>query len=231
MEWWGNSYRFGTSTASPLVVCDFGNSSSYPGAGTTITNLGTSGGNGTLTNGPTYSSSDGGVLTLNGTNQYVQFSDTGNSIIPSNGLTIIAWTKTSVTDRFLVDKGGGALEGAGYVLYFSGGGNIQFSINNTTVTTTLASQANGQWMMLSAIWMPSTSMTIRRNTTSMTTTATGVTPSAISISSYSLRWGGRALGAADHWNGSISRLVIDSRAWSNAELSTEFNAYRARYGL
>jgi hypothetical protein len=59
------------------VYFDFGNSSSYPGSGTTVTNLGSggSGMNGTLVNSPTFSSSNGGVITfVKSSSQYLQFS-------------------------------------------------------------------------------------------------------------------------------------------------------------
>jgi hypothetical protein len=52
-----------------LVLClDAGNSKSYPGSGTTWYNLIPGGVNGTLTNGPTYSSANGGVIVLDGVN-------------------------------------------------------------------------------------------------------------------------------------------------------------------
>jgi len=54
-----------------LVLClDVGNTKSYPGSGTTWTDLSGNGNNGTLTNGPTYSSSNGGSLVFDGTNDY-----------------------------------------------------------------------------------------------------------------------------------------------------------------
>ena len=55
-----------------LVLClDAGNSKSYPGSGTTWYNLIPGGVNGTLTNGPTYSSANGGVIALDGVNDYI----------------------------------------------------------------------------------------------------------------------------------------------------------------
>lgn len=89
-----------TTTAAPTLVSgykvyfDFGNSSSYPGSGTTVTNLGSGGSamNGTLVNGATYSSANGGIMQLSkASSQYIQFdtavsaSFTTMAIIKYNG--------------------------------------------------------------------------------------------------------------------------------------------------
>ena len=59
-----------------LVFCyDAGDQISYPGTGTTWTDIvGSS--NGTLTNGPTFDTGNGGSLKFDGANDYV---DTGNT--------------------------------------------------------------------------------------------------------------------------------------------------------
>jgi hypothetical protein len=74
-----NSGRFTMSTAaSPLITTglmlylDAGNALSYPGSGTTWTDLSGNGRDGTLTNGPTYSATNGGSIVFDGSNDYVQ---------------------------------------------------------------------------------------------------------------------------------------------------------------
>ena len=59
-----------------MVMClDAGNSKSYPGSGTVWTDLSRNGNNGTLTNGPTFSSADGGSIVFDGANDYILMSD------------------------------------------------------------------------------------------------------------------------------------------------------------
>ena len=55
-----------------LVLClDAANRRSYPGSGNSWLDLSGNGNNGTLTNGPTYSSANGGSLVFDGVDDYV----------------------------------------------------------------------------------------------------------------------------------------------------------------
>jgi hypothetical protein len=72
------SHSFATATTFPKIVTnglvlnyDAGQQNSYSGSGTTWTDLSGRGNNGTLTNGPTYNSADGGFIVFDGTNDFV----------------------------------------------------------------------------------------------------------------------------------------------------------------
>jgi hypothetical protein len=71
------------------LYLDAGLSSSYPGSGTTWTDLSGNGRNGTLTNGPTYSAADGGSIVFDGTNDFVQC--TGS--VTATAATFVAWIR------------------------------------------------------------------------------------------------------------------------------------------
>jgi hypothetical protein len=101
LSWWnltGGTDSLRTYIATNKVVqsglvlnLDAGASTSYPGSGTTWTNLVGGGNNGTLTNGPTYSSANGGSIVFDGTNDYVSY-----GISLANGfsaITVNAWVK------------------------------------------------------------------------------------------------------------------------------------------
>jgi hypothetical protein len=79
-------------------LLDAGYNGSYPGTGTTWTNVsGVSGGTGTLTNGPTYSSLNGGYIDFDGTNDFVDIpynSYWDNNVFGNaTNFTISCWTK------------------------------------------------------------------------------------------------------------------------------------------
>ena len=107
-----------------LVLClDAANSRSYPKTGTTWTDL-KGGNNGTLTNmgGANFSSDNGGSLSFDGTDEYVNL---GNAFSPSSGLSICVWVffdqfASGNTIRAITEKGyDGSIEPFG--LYLSNG--------------------------------------------------------------------------------------------------------------
>ena len=70
-----------------VLALDAGNTKSYPGSGTTWTDT-VGGNNGTLTNGPTYSSNNGGYLDFDGTNDHVTLPELS---IAGNEITCTVW--------------------------------------------------------------------------------------------------------------------------------------------
>ena len=77
-----------------LVLClDAGNTKSYPGSGATWTDLSSNGNNGTLISSPAYSSSNGGVLTFNGS-QYGTI-PAASSLAFNDNFTISSWVKVT----------------------------------------------------------------------------------------------------------------------------------------
>ena len=55
-----------------VLALDAADRNSYPGSGTTWRDVSGNGNNGTLTNGPTFNSANGGSIVFDGTNDYVQ---------------------------------------------------------------------------------------------------------------------------------------------------------------
>ena len=81
-----------------LLHLDAANKNSYSGSGTVWTDLSGNGYNGTLTNGPTFNSTNSGVLVLDGTNDYISVNV--NSFIRSNSsaYTFSSFFRLSASD-------------------------------------------------------------------------------------------------------------------------------------
>ena len=69
----GIAYNPRIVTDGLVLALDAGNTKSYPGSGTTWTDLSGNGNNVTLTNGPTYSSNNLGSLSFDGVDDYADF--------------------------------------------------------------------------------------------------------------------------------------------------------------
>ncbi len=85
-----------TVTDGLVLALDAGNTKSYPGSGTAWTDL-IGSNNGTLTNGPTYNSDNGGSIVFDGTNDYVTISDDSDFTFGTGDLTVEAWFKPDLS--------------------------------------------------------------------------------------------------------------------------------------
>ena len=93
----------GFTGASPIVTdglvfaVDAANYKSYQGSGTTWTDLASSN-NGTLTNGPTFDSGNGGSIDFDGSNDYIDFGDFDNTQV-SSAITLSIWYPIPIPSR------------------------------------------------------------------------------------------------------------------------------------
>lgn len=76
-----------------VLYLDAGNRKSYVSSGTTWRDLTTNGNNGTLTNGPTFNSSNGGYIVTDGTNDYVEVAtrNTNLEFQPTQAHSAFCW--------------------------------------------------------------------------------------------------------------------------------------------
>ena len=101
-----------------VFALDAGNTQSYPGSGTTWTDLSGNNNTGTLTNGPTFSSDNGGYIDFDGTNDRVETSS--DMFAPNANFTFSVWIKLDT-----VDSGGTIISD------FTNTGSIQIAYNAT----------------------------------------------------------------------------------------------------
>jgi hypothetical protein len=129
----GVTYNPRTVTDGLVLALDAGNTKSYPGSGTTWTDLSGRGNNATLTNGPTYSSANGGSIVLDEIDDYISNVNPGLSDAQVEGeLTYEYWLQPTQTiyASFTQSTGGTA--------YFSPGSpqglanQTEYKYNNQT---------------------------------------------------------------------------------------------------
>lgn len=131
-------------TSGLLLNLDAGDPASYSGTGTTWTDLTGNGNNATLTNSPTYSSSQGGYFTFNGS---TNFAEVLSFNPPLASRTIETWiyvnTYSSTTQYIISNTVPGApVPFSGFGFYTS---NSIFTRSQGSTTSTSNSPASGSW--------------------------------------------------------------------------------------
>jgi hypothetical protein len=218
---------------SGLVLnLDAGASTSYPGSGTTWTNLISGGVNGTLTNGPTYSSANGGSIVFNGSTHYVS--------TPAINLTT-----AGTLSVWFYKTGTGTPDAANVIDIFSNvssGGDTgwAFGLNTSTNKIDFYLANNGSYGVENF-----SNQTISNNTwynavgtyngSNKTIYINGLQDStfASSVNGNSpTTWGiGARNTGARNFQGNIPQASIYNRALSASEVSQNFNALRGRFGV
>ena len=214
-------------TTGLQLYLDAGSASSYPGSGTAWTDLSGNGRNGTLTGGPTYSSADGGSIVFDGGNDYVQCSGS----LTVTAATFVTWIKRngsqSIYDGILFSRGTNV---TGMNFYSSD----QLGYHWNDAATNAHSWASGltipnaTWCMI-AVSVTSTAATAYLCQTGGITTATNtVNHSSSVLDDIKIAWDEVAL---RYFNGNIAIAQLYNIALSAEQVSQNFQADRARFGL
>jgi len=218
-----------------LVLClDAANSKSYPGSGTTWTDLSGNGNTGTLTNGPTFNSANFGSIVFDGTNDYV---DCGNSAVfnQSGGksFTITCWAKFNSTPAahnpvFNKAATNGTFE---YTLGLSSSGSVQWltSSNGTSYINRDVGEtiSTGIWYYYA----------VGFNFNSQVSFASVNGKQIYTAAQTGIFNGSRAFEIGRHndptttMNGNIAQVSIYNRALTAAEIQQNFNALRSRFSI
>ena len=209
-----------------------------PGTGTIWTDFSNNGNSGTLTNGPTYSSANGGSFVFDGSNDYISVPSYIQS--PNTQLTLNLWTKPNSTTQAttLMSKWGSSsqsnfswllfLNWFGSGLYFlvgdaSGNSYTAHSIPHNLSTSSYINYTITYNSGLVNMYMNGN--LISSSSSAYTTLKTVTTPITIGAD-----WDG---GSVDtllrFYNGNIAQVSIYNRALSAAEVQQNYNATKSRY--
>ena len=212
-------------TAGLQVYMDAGNPASYPGSGTIWTSL-VNGYTGSMGTGVGYSASNGGVLTFSGVSTgYVNMYGSASAVVvATNNFSIEAWYQSNNNFPGIVRTGIGA---QGFVFgYFSGTGT-QWKVTKYGVID------------LSAGAIPQNTAWHQAVLTYSSTTGTlvyidGAPSTPTSANTTNLRGGNEfSIGRSENvqLNGSMGIFRWYNAVLSSAQVSQNFNADRARYGI
>ena len=203
----------GVVTTGLVLNLDAGNASSYPGTGTTWTDLSASANNGTLVSSPTYTAANGGGLVFNGTN-YVNLAST---ITLTGDFTINWWEYLtgsisnnqgiiySATNSNDINHFGGA------VRFYAPGDQGQ-----SPTTTSVSTWYN--WCYVRSGTTLSLYLNGALNTSGTVSVATAYVSQV-------------AKGNGGGMTGTLPTIQVYNSALQTADVTQNFNYFRARYGL
>jgi len=211
-----------------VLNLDAANRKSYPGSGTTWTDLSGNNSSGSLVNSPTFNSLNGGSIVFNGTNQYVL---TPNSIL-NNSYTIQSWIYMNGNRFTILSNYNDDSNLKNNQFGTDGSRNIYFQIslnNNTYFYTTSTTTLNiGQWYNL-CFTRTGTTAEIYVNGAKIPVTVVG--SSALDLQTYASNFTIGVNRALNYTSGNISSLSIYNRALSASEVQQNYNATKSRFNL
>ena len=215
-----------------VLALDAANTKSYPGSGTTWTDLTGLGNTGTLTNGPTYSTANGGSLIFDGADDYVNCSSI--NFTSGTSITTEVWVKPNSSQNTyadILDYNHGGSGGGGFVIQQNENALNQYYFaywngSGFDVTSTITLNSNS---FNHLVFVKSGTSTIGYLNSVNTIQYTG--NSSLNASGRILHLGRFVFGTGREFNGSISNTKIYNRALTAAEVSQNFNALRGRYSI
>ena len=203
--------------------------SSYPRSGTTWYDLAGSN-NGTLTNGPTFDSDDGGSIVFDGDNDYVTLGN--DTSLELQNLSISVWFNLDTLEADIDFYSSAADNGTnGYRLGTTGSTEIIWLVGDASGYTLKVSSglsaSTGEWKCVTATY-DSSNLRIYIDgllnvTESATKTITHANPIAIGDR-------GGDLGSTNGLDGKIAIVQVYDRVLSAGDVSQNYHANKERFG-
>lgn len=211
-----------------VLWLDAANSKSYVSGSTTWNDISRGGNYGTLINGPTFNSSNGGSIVFDGVNDYVSCGNNSNLQIEQG--TISAWVKTTSPGagfRGIITKQNN------YGLFTNDSVLVTYDWGNTQIRSTGINIADGTWKNIAMSFTtntgtPSNNAIIYLNGSAILTTTIKQSNNTVEVQ---LARGGVSAGSTQLLNGNISTGLVYNRALSATEITQNYNATKGRYNL
>jgi hypothetical protein len=222
-------------TSGLVLYVDAGYNPSYPGTGTTWSDVSGNGNNGTLVNGPTFDSANGGSIVFDGVDDFVNF---GSSV----SLLNFIYTNSFSTEVWMRWDGGSQPNNAGHLIGKTYGNYRSFLITDTNPgRITFRLDSNGQttdtgniispnlWYHVVCTWNPTTfNAKVFVNGVERASTTNTLTDWTITSGNFQI---GNSPGENYYFNGNISIGRVYNNTLSPTEILQNFNAQKARFGL
>jgi hypothetical protein len=208
---------------------------SYPGSGTSWIDLSGGGNTGTLTNGPTFNSENGGAIVFDGTNDFINFGNRNLGVDVSNK-SMMAWVRLGVINNIsgIIDKqfdngganygGWGFWVGSNRKLWWWPQGSQDIRDNGP------ATVGNNTWSHIAVVWNTSTDNArfFINGTLNSSITNTNAVEKSSGSSNLNIACFRSGQGFV---TGRIGNAIVYNRILTDAEVLQNYNAQKSRFGL
>jgi hypothetical protein len=218
-----------------VLALDAGNPKSYPGSGTTWSDLSGNGNNGTLTNGPTYSSDNGGSLLFDGANDYILGTIPSSTF--SGAHSICCWfyreTVTQWAGLFSNNVNTTSCSIFTFINTSNTLGTNQAGVNAASIAVDLGADHLNKWIYAVITYAGATNgsaVNVYAYKNGSLLSATGSLYWNLSTSS-SYYIGRHWTSATQILDGFIPQVSVYNKALSVSEIQKNFQATRSRFGI
>jgi hypothetical protein len=211
--------NIGVVTDGLVFYVDAGNDNSYPGSGTTWSDL-VGGNDGTLTNGPTYDSTNGGSIVFDGTNDKIIAPNLG--VITNNNtdqFTIGVWLKTTSTTNY--NRIVKLQSNVSMFLSYDGGFSVQSNGDNAGTSPPNTFIRDGNWHYAVVTYNEGVEYTGYKDGSLSFTVATSDLEDN--------NGGNTAIGDDSPFNGSLATVTVYNRVLPASEVLQNYNALKNRF--
>ena len=239
----GVTYNPRIVTDGLVLALDAGNSKSYPGSGTTWTDLSGNGNNGTLTNmdGANLDSANGGSLTFDGTDEEIRVNISNFFTSYSQQITMETWVYIPTSATWSNGYYGGiftrgAFDGCHGLWRTSSNNNVVFycrTIGGGTAVSSRATITRDTWYQLVGVWTGSgTQLYVNGVLVDSDSGSLGDTENSGSYGVFEIGREAAASGAfGNRFTGNQASCKIYNKALTASEIQQNFNATRSRFGI
>jgi len=228
-------YANGKIVTDGLVLAlNAADKNSYPGSGTTWSDTSGNGNNGTLTNGPTFSSTNGGAIVFDGTNDYVNIGVDKSCNRFTADFAVSVWVNRSNTGGtwgniigdYYTNSTANALE---WQIMISSTAQINlYNVSVGSIITVATGFNTNTWINVVFSRIGST-ITAYANGNTLTT-ATNTTTFGSATGNLNIGIDGN--NSAEPFTGNIANVLIyKNKGLSATEILQNYNAQKSRFGL
>jgi hypothetical protein len=216
-----------TVTDGLVLSLDAGNTKSYQSGSTTWFDKSGRGNNGTLTNGPTFSSANGGSIVFDGVDDFVTCGN--SSLLQITAGTISAWVKTTSPGSsyrgIIVKQNNCALFVKDSVLITYDWGN------SGSDRTTGINIADGNWKYVAMSFTENTGTPLNNANIYLNGNLVLTTTIKLSNNDIGVALAAGSTSVQQNLNGNIAQTSMYNRVLSTAEILQNYNATKSRYNL